>query len=150
VLGRVRAPARTSGGQRALPADARSIRVALDGLRREAGGRNAVDLRRYIRDLLEGEVAAPTADVATLKRRGVDPGEFYEQEVKASWEGLSEAQRASALDGLMELCSMLRSAGDTDAAYRMGPTVRTKTLILAWAFDEAYGYLSMLERGELP
>jgi hypothetical protein len=30
----------------------------------------------------------------------------------------------------------------------MIPRVHTKTLLLAWAFDETYGYLSALGRGE--
>jgi hypothetical protein len=30
----------------------------------------------------------------------------------------------------------------------MIPRVHTKTLVLAWAFDETYGYLARLARGE--
>jgi hypothetical protein len=145
VLGR-RAPRAGGGG---LAADARAMRCALDGLHAEAGSGPEPDLRRLVRDLLSGEVAAPTADVAALKRRGVDPDDFYTREVRPAWEGIDEEQRANRLDGLVELCAMLAS-DSSGLADEMGPAARTKMLAIAWAFDWTHGYVGALGRGELP
>jgi hypothetical protein len=128
------------------------MRVVLDAihadLRRVNGARAEVDLRAMVGDLLEGEVAAPTADVAELMRLGVTPGEFYDKEIKGSWEGLGEAQRAARVEGFIELSAMMEDpAAAAGLPPDMAPRVRTKTLLLAWAFDETYGYLRELARG---
>jgi hypothetical protein len=128
------------------------MRAVLDAIHAELtrvnGARAEVDLRAIVGDLLEGEVAAPTADVAELMRSGVTPDEFYDKEVKGSWEGLGEAQRAARVEGFIELSAMI---DDPVAAAGlppdMVPRVHTKTLLLAWAFDETYGYLRELARG---
>jgi hypothetical protein len=136
-----------------LPEDARAMRATLTALHVELGrvqGPAApVDLRALVRDLLEGEVEAPTADVAELVRSGVEPDEFYEKELKPSWEELGEAQRAARVDGFIDLSRMV-DAPEAAAGLPPGmvPRVHTKTLLLAWAFDETYGYLSALGRGE--
>lgn len=143
-------PERPAGG---LAADARAMRVALGGIHAELtrvhGPDFPVDLHAILRDLLEGEVEAPTADVAELVRAGVHPDEFYDAEVKPSWEGLGEAQRAARVEGFIELSTMVDAPG---AAAGLPPDmilrVHTKTLLLAWAFDETYGYLNALARGE--
>src|SRR4051812_13314419 len=142
-------PERRRGG---LAADARAMRATLDGIHAELARVNGptapVDLRAIVGDLLEGEVAAPTADVAELMRLGVTPGEFYEQEIKPSWEGLGEAQRAARVEGFIELSTMMDAPGAAEGLPAdMIPRVHTKTLILAWAFDETYGYLRELSRG---
>ena len=46
--------------------------------RRRLGDAGGVDLRTIVDDLLSGEVAAPTADVAFLVKHHTDPGSFYE------------------------------------------------------------------------
>ena len=142
-------PEPTAGG---LPEDARAIRAALGGIHAELARVNGwsagVDLRAIVRDLLEGEVAAPTADVAELVRAGVDPEEFYEKELGPSWEGLGESQRAARVEGFIELSQMVDAPGaDAGLPPDMIPRVHTKTLLLAWAFDETYGYLSAMARG---
>jgi hypothetical protein len=142
-------PQRPSGG---LAADARSMRAVLDAIHAELarvdGPRAEVDLRALAGDLLEGEVAAPTADVAELMRIGVTPDDFYEKELKGSWEGLGEAQRAARVEGFIELSTMMDDpAAAAGLPPDMIPRVHTKTLILAWAFDETYGYLRELARG---
>src|SRR4051794_39678459 len=95
--------------------DARAMRRALDGLHAElerVNGRGSpVDLRPMIRDLLEGEVEAPTADIASLMRLREDPDEFYEREVMPSWEGLGEGQRATRIEGFLELATMIDAPG---------------------------------------
>jgi hypothetical protein len=143
------APGRPAGG---LAADARAMRATLDAihaeLRRVNGPRAEVDLRAMLGDLLEGEVAAPTADVAELMRIGVTPDDFYDREVKGSWEGLGEAQRAARVEGFIELSAMMDDpAAAAGLPPDMIPRVHTKTLLLAWAFDETYGFLRELARG---
>ena len=148
LLDRLLHPSEPAPGRASLATDARAMRETLDGLRREAGGGRVV-LREAVADLLEGEVAAPTADVRSLRDRGTDPRQFYEREIAPSWDGLNEAKRAARLDGFFEMCSMLESAGDLGAVPpEMAASVRTKTLLLGWAFDEEYGYLPRLARGE--
>src|SRR3954469_17743757 len=142
-------PERPAGG---LAVDARSMRAALDAIHAELarvnGPRAEVDLRALVADLLEGEVAPPTADVAELMRFGVTPAEFYEKELQGSWEGLGEAQRAARVEGFIELSTMLDEPGAAAGLPAdMPPRVHTKTLLLAWAFDETYGYLRELARG---
>jgi hypothetical protein len=144
-------PRRARGGG-SLAADARSMRATLDGLHAENvrvhGPAAAVDLRGMARDLLEGEVAAPTDDVAELMRGGVRPDEFYDAEVKPSWEGLGEAQRAQRIEGFMELSLLMDAPGAAaNLPEDMLPRVHTKMLMLAWAFDETYGFISLLGRG---
>jgi hypothetical protein len=136
-----------------LAADARAMRSALGALQAERarveGPSAGVDIRAVVRELLEGEVAAPTADVAALVRADLDPGEFYEKELQGSWEGLGEAQRAARVEGFIELSQMMDAPGAAAGLPGdMIPRVHTKTLVLAWAFDETYGYLSALGRGE--
>lgn len=136
-----------------LVEDARAMRGALAGIHAELvrvnGPAAPVDLRAIVQDLLEGEVAAPTADIADLVRAGEDPGEFYEREVAPGWEGLSEAQRAARVEGNIELSTMMGAPGAAAGLPpEMIPRVHTKTLLLAWAYDETYGYLNSLARGE--
>ena len=149
LVERLRGKPRT-GRESRFADDARAMRASLDELQREAGGVSAPpDLRSHLRDLIDGEVAAPTADVAALTARDTDPDEFYSHEVAPSWEGLGERQRAARLDGLLDMCELL---ADEDAAAamppEMGASVRTKTLLLAWAYDQVHGRLRRIERGE--
>ena len=140
---------RPTGG---LATDARAMRAALDAIHAELvrvhGLSAEPDLRAMIGDLLEGEVAPPTADIAELMRIGVTPGDFYEKELRGSWEGLGEAQRAARVEGFIELSTMMDAPGAAAGLPSdMIPRVHTKTLILAWGFDETYGYLRELSRG---
>jgi hypothetical protein len=136
-----------------LAHDARAMRSTLDVMHadelRVRGPDAEVDVRAIVRDLLTGEVAAPTADVAALRDEHLDADGFYDQEVAPSWEGLGEAQRAQRLDGFLELVAMIEEAGDAAGIPDdMAARTRTKALIVAWAFDETYGYLPRLGRGE--
>ncbi len=140
---------REGGG---LAADARAMRVALLGIHAELQRVNGVgapvDLRAIVRDLLEGEVAAPTDDIASLVRAGVDPDEFYEREIGPSWDGLGETQRAARVEGFIELSTMMDAPGGREGlSPEMIPRVHTKTLVLAWAFDETYGFSTRWSRG---
>jgi hypothetical protein len=136
--------------RRGLAGDAATMRAALTAMQADRGGPTAqIDLRAIVRDLLEGEVEAPTADVRELVRLHTDPEDFYAKEIQPPWDGLSEVQRAQRLDGFIELSTMLDAAADGGGLPpEMSAVVHTKTLLLAWAFDETYGYLSRLARGE--
>jgi hypothetical protein len=141
------------GRPRGLAADARAMRRVADAIHAESvrvnGPSAAVDLRAVVRDLLEGEVAAPTEDVAALVRAGTDPGAFYDKEVAPSWDGLSESQRAMRLEGFLELSTLVDEHGDAAGVPAgMAANVHTRTLLLSWAFDETYGYITRLGRGE--
>src|SRR4051794_35021432 len=144
------ATTRAARGGGSLARDAVAMRDALDALQREAGGRaRRLSLRDAVRGMLDGEIAAPTADVASLRSRDLDAGAFYDRELAPSWDGLNEAQRAARLDGFFEMCSMFESADDlTGVPADLAASVRTKTLLLSWAFDDEYGYLPRLARGE--
>ena len=153
LIARLRGDHEPERAERSLAADARAMRSALAALHAEharvKGANAAVDLRAIVRDLLEGEVEAPTEDVSALVRADLDPDEFYEKELEGSWEGLGEAQRASRVEGFIDLSQMMDAPGAAAGLPpEMIPRVHTKTLLLAWAFDETYGYLSALGRGE--
>ena len=83
-----------------------------------------------------------------LSRPTTDPKDFYDRELAPAWDPLGEAQRAARVEGFADLALMLEEAGDVPGLEP--EVIRTKTLILAWAFDETYGYLSRLARGESP
>jgi hypothetical protein len=76
---------------------------------------------------------APTADVRALVRDGVDEDELYERELRPNWEGLSQGQRAEKVVAFARFANSL--TGDDGV---IGALVRTKLLVLAWAYDHAY------------
>jgi hypothetical protein len=144
---RAEAVAPTSGR---LAADARAMRTTLSALHAERSasvGSDLLDLRAILRDLLEGEVTAPTEDVRFLISADTDAGEFYAAEIEPSWDGLGENARAAKLDGFIELARMADASPDA-LPREMVATVRTKTIVLAWAFDEVHGYLGQLEAAD--
>ena len=128
-----------------LARDAQAMRATLTALHDERGG-TRVDLRALVRDLLEGEIEAPTSDVSDLVRRGADPDDFYGRELEPNWDGLDEDARADKLDGFLELAWMVEDAPDA-LPREMAATLRTKLLVLAWAFDEEHGYLGRMAAG---
>ena len=154
-LDRLKAPERAPQppADGSLSRDARAMRKALSALNAERDqidpGREEIDLRGLVSDLLEGEVAAPTADVARLVRDGVSAGDFYDKELARAWEGLNENQRVARVEQFAGLASMLEKAGPEAQVPnhdQMLASVRTKTLLLAFAVDETYGLLKQIER----
>lgn len=155
LLKRLRQPKRerqepSDGG---LARDARTMRSALQALNAERErldpGRAEIDLRGLVSDLLDGEVSPPTADVARLVRDGVDARTFYDKELARSWEGLSENQRVARVEQFASLAAMLENAGpeaQVPNQEQMLASVRTKTLLLAFAVDETYGLMRQIER----
>src|SRR4051812_48071830 len=147
------APSEATPGGGSLAGDARSMRSALQALNAQREeidpGRAEIDLRGIVGDLLRGEVAAPTADVARMVRAGVDPDIFYDKELARAWDGLNENQRASRVEQFASLALMLENSGADSRPpdyEQMLATVRTKTLLLAFAFDETYGLMRRIER----
>jgi hypothetical protein len=146
LMDRLRADRRahSSGGgpQPSLARDAASMRATLTALHTEHGGHD-LDLRALIRDLLEGEVEAPTSDVRHMIRMDTSPDDFYAQELAPNWDGLDENGRADKLDQFVELADMLEASPDA-LPVDMAASLRTKLLVLGWAFDEQHGYLGRL------
>lgn len=155
LLKRLRQPEPASQAPRegSLARDAQPMRSALTALNAEREqidpGRAEIDLRGLVADLLQSEVAPPTADVARLVKDGVDADSFYDKELARSWEGLSENQRAARVQQFAGLALMLEEAGPgaqvPDHAAMLA-SVRTKTLLLAFAIDETYGLMRQIER----
>ena len=129
-----------------LARDAVTMRATLTGLHAERGGAGEPDLRAVTRDLLEGEVESPTVDVRRLIADDVDPEEFYTRELAPNWDGLDELARADKLDSFLELAQMMEASPGA-LPRDMAASLRTKLLILAWAFDEAHGYLGQMAAG---
>lgn len=155
LLKRLRQPDRPPAGPSdgGLARDARAMRNALQALNAEREqldpGRPEIDLRGLVSDLLDGEVAPPTADVARLVEDGVDARTFYDKELARSWEGLTENQRVARVEQFAGLAAMLESAGpeaQVPNQEQMLASVRTKTLLLAFAVDETYGLMRQIER----
>jgi hypothetical protein len=95
------------------------------------------DLAIVAAELLE---RAPTADLRALAHDGVDEDELYERELRPNWEGLSKGQRAN------KVVAFARFANALDGRpVSIAPLVRTKLLVLAWAYDRTYG-VSFLPR----
>jgi hypothetical protein len=88
------------------------------------------DLAIGTAELLE---RAPTDDLRALVRDGVDEDELYERELRPNWEGLSKGERAGKVVAFARFANAL-----DDDAGPIGPIVRTKLLVLAWAYDRTY------------
>jgi hypothetical protein len=155
ILDRLRQPATVSAPASGdtLASDARPMRSALTALNAEREqldpGRAEVDLRGLAGDLLQGEVAPPTGDVALLIREGTSADEFYDRELARSWDGLDENQRAARVEQFVGLALMLEGADESSRVPdhdQMLASVRTKTLLLAFAVDETYGLMRQIER----
>jgi hypothetical protein len=125
------------------------MRTTLEAMHEERGPAAPIDIRAMVRDLLDGEVESPTRDVAKLRGERIDADDFYAREIAPSWDGKDGDTRAARLEGFIDLCAMVEEAGELAGIPEdMAARARTKTLIFAWAFDETYGYLSRLARGE--
>ena len=88
------------------------------------------DLAIGVSELLE---RAPTADLRALVREGIDDDELYERELRPNWEGLSQGERAGKVVAFARFANALED--DVDS---IGALVRTKLLVLAWAYDRTY------------
>jgi hypothetical protein len=98
------------------------------------------DLAIVAAELLE---RAPTADIRGLVHDGVTEDELYERELRPNWEGLTKGQRAAKVVAFARFANTL---GDDPA--EVAALVRTKLLVLAWAYDRTYGgaFLPRIDR----
>jgi hypothetical protein len=115
-----------------LESDAGAVSSALDrATERYGSDPRDFDLAVAIGDLLE---QGATTDVRAISASGVDEEEFYERELRPNWEGLSKGEREAKVRSFARFANAL---GQDDAGG-MGAVVRTKLLVLAWAFDRTY------------
>jgi hypothetical protein len=123
---------RQGGHDAGVEGDAAAVAQALDEAVASYGSEPGdFDLAVAIGDLID---RAPTADLHALALQGVDEEEFYERELRPNWEGLSEGERAAKVKSFARFANAL---GDGDLGG-MGPVVRTKLIVLAWAYDRTY------------
>jgi hypothetical protein len=107
-------------------------------------------LKSLCRDVF---ASGSTTDLRWLKSRGVDPDEFYENELGPSWEGLDQRARAAKIERFIELSHMLGGAGlegePSEEMRDLIATVHVKTLLLSWAHDRTYGFIDRIFNGPL-
>jgi hypothetical protein len=119
--------------------DAEAVEHVLDEARALYNGGSAdLPLRRLVLHLFERE---PTADVEQLTADGMSGEAFYRQEIAPNWDDLDRGERSAKIDAFARFANAVARAGegDDDAIAGMGPVVRTKVVLLAWAFDSLYG-----------
>jgi hypothetical protein len=119
-------------GERALQGDAGAVANVLERAALAYGSDpRDFDLAIVAADLLEH---APTADIRALVHDKISEDDLYEAELRPNWEGLSKGQRASKVVAFGRFANTL---GDDPRG--IAPLVRTKLLVLAWAYDRTYG-----------
>jgi hypothetical protein len=116
-----------NGFRSLLERDSTAIAQALD----EVADSGDFDLEIATGDVFDNE---PTRDIRSLRARGVDGEAFYEDELRPNWDQLSKGERAAKLESFARFANGL---GQQDPEG-MGAVVRTKLLLLAWAFDHTY------------
>ena len=125
--------------------DASAVEQVLDEARALYNGGPDFDMRRLVLQLFERH---PTDDVSRLQSDGLSGEAFYRQEIAPNWDGLGRGERAAKIEAFARFANVIARA-ETDAATAgMGPIVRTKVVVLAWAFDSLYrdDYLKRLVR----
>jgi hypothetical protein len=111
--------------------NAKAVADVLDRAARDFSSHPAdFDLAIGAAELLE---RAPTPDLRALVSEGVDEDELYDRELRPNWEGLSKGERAEKVVAFARFANALG-----DDAGPIGPLVRTKLLVLAWAYDRTY------------
>jgi|SRR5947209_2378574 len=124
---------RRDGNGRDLRGDADAIDRVLGGVvGSDPPDEDSFDLESLVEALFDD---APTADIRTLRDRGIDGAQFFESELRPNWEGSSQGERSAKVEAFVRLANVLGS----DDPAGLGPVVRTKVLVLAWAYDRLYG-----------
>jgi hypothetical protein len=119
-------------GERALTGDAAAVAGVLERAALAYGSDPAdFDLAIVSAELLE---RAPTDDLRALVHHGLDEDELYERELRPNWEGLTKGQRANKVVAFARFANAL-----SDHHAHIAALVRTKLLVLAWAYDRTYG-----------
>src|SRR3954466_329895 len=129
-----------SGG-RALTGDAAAVARTLERAALAYGS----DPRDFDLAIVSAELRdrAPPAAARALVDGGISEDDLYERELRPNWEGLSKGQRANKVVAFARFANAI---GDDHAA--IGPLVRTKLLVLAWAYDRTYdaSFLPKIDR----
>jgi hypothetical protein len=116
-----------------LVGDAAAVSTALEqAIQLYSSDPRDFDLAVATGDLL---ARAPTPDVRAVVESGIGEDEFYERELRPNWEGLSKDEREEKVRSFARLSNAI---GRGDPAG-MAAVVRTKVLVLAWAYDRTYG-----------
>jgi hypothetical protein len=128
-------------GARALTGDAAAVARTLERAALAYGSDpRDFDLAIVSADLLE---RAPTSDLRTLVHDGIEEDDLYERELRPNWEGLTKGQRANKVVAFARFANAL-----DDESANIAALVRTKLLVLAWAYDRTYseGFLPRICR----
>jgi hypothetical protein len=117
--------------------DAASVEHVLDEARALYNGRpDSMPLHRLVLELFE---RAPTADIKELRTEGMSGEAFYRQEIAPNWDDLPRGERSAKIEAFARFANAIARADGEDASVAgMGPVVRTKVVVLAWAFDSLY------------
>jgi hypothetical protein len=115
--------------------DANSVEQVLDEARALYNGGADLDLRRPVLSLFE---RCPTPDLRELRAEGNSGESFYRQEIAPNWDELDRGERSAKIEAFARFANVIARAEGDDAAAGMGPVVRTKVVVLAWAFDSLY------------
>jgi hypothetical protein len=127
-----RRPRLHRSGRRALTGDAAAVARVLERAALAYGSDpRDFDLAIVSAELLE---RAPTSDLRALVHDGIDEDDLYERELRPNWEGLTKGQRANKVVAFARFANAL---GNEHA--HVASLVRTKLLVLAWAYDRTYG-----------
>src|SRR3954464_5914323 len=119
-------------GRRALTGDAAAVARVLERAALAYGSDPGdFDLAIVSAELLE---RAPTRDVRARVRDGIDEDGLYERELRPNWEGLTKGRRANKVVAFARFANAL-----AEERTGIAPLVRTKLLVLAWAYDRTYG-----------
>ncbi len=123
---------RQNGHDAALSGDAAAVAGTLDtAVATYSSQPDDFDLAVAIGDLID---RAPTADLRALALEGMTDEEFYERELRPNWEGLSKGERQAKVRSFARFANALGG----DAPGGMAAVVRTKLIVLAWAYDRTY------------
>jgi len=124
------------GRRLGVPADdAAAVERVLDEARALHNGGPQVELHPLVLDLFERK---PTDDVRGLHDEGMSGEAFYRQEIAPNWDGLDRGLRSEKIEAFARFANAIARADGEDEAGGMGPLVRTKVVVLAWAFDSLY------------
>jgi hypothetical protein len=128
----LRRPRLPRSGRRPLTGDAAAVARVLERAALAYGSDpRDFDLAIVSAELLE---RAPTSDLRALVDGGIDEDGLYERELRPNWEGLTKGQRANKVVAFARFANALGNEHAHVAAL-----VRTKLLVLAWAYDRTYG-----------
>jgi len=129
---RFRLRRRGEGRDRALHGDAAAVAGVLERAALVYSSHPGdFDLAIGAAELLE---RAPTDDLRALVRDGLSEDELYERELRPNWEGLSKGERAEKVAAFARFANALGSD-----PLEISSLIRTKLLVLAWAYDRTYG-----------